>query len=213
MYKRQPVNGPETIADSKPSQPVASEGRSVRATRGAKPAVGRGAATRRRRDRQEISQTNGEERFFLASANRNGEMCIRDSIWNPDIHHESSEFEWRKTRKKGAKWSLSANKCIQRTVREHEDFLSEFESLMAGAQATLEATGMQPRRLTEQEMFLEVKRALNPLTSDTRPYKQGLAYESARAQIANVNIEDEQDGHLKVGGLLYSCLLYTSRCV
>ena len=125
-------------------------------------------------------------------------------IWNPDIHHESSEFEWRKTRKKGAKWSLSANKCIQRTVREHEDFLSEFESLMAGAQATLEATGMQPRRLTEQEMFLEVKRALNPLTSDTRPYQQGLAYESARAQIANVNIEDEQDGHLKVGGLLYS---------
>src|SRR6202035_1271084 len=68
----------------------------------------------------------------------------------------------------------------------------------------LEATGMQPRRLTEQEMFLEVKRALNPLTSDTRPYKQGLAYESARAQIANVNIEDEEDGHLKVGGLLYS---------
>src|SRR6201981_4149516 len=75
---------------------------------------------------------------------------------------------------------------------------------MAGPQATLEATGMQPRRLTEQEMFLEVKRALNPLTTDTRPYKQGLTYESARAQIANVNIEDEQDGHLKGGGLLYS---------
>jgi hypothetical protein len=68
-----PVNGPETIADSKTSQPVASEGRSVRATRDAKPAVGR-AATRRRRDRQEISQTNGEERFFLASANRNGDV-------------------------------------------------------------------------------------------------------------------------------------------
>jgi hypothetical protein len=75
---------------------------------------------------------------------------------------------------------------------------------MAGAQATLEATGMQPRRMTDQEMFLEVKRALNPIASDTRPYKQGLTYESARAQVANVNIEDEQDGHLKVGGLLYS---------
>ena len=46
---------------------------------------------------------------------------------------------------------------------------------MAGAQATLEATGMQSRRMTDQEMFLEIKRALNPLTSDTRPYKQGLA--------------------------------------
>jgi type IV secretory pathway VirB4 component len=156
-----------------------------------------------------VLQALDRERLQLWNTRQNEGHYLRRRlhvyfIWNPDIHHESSEFEWRKTRKKGAKWSLSANKCIQRTVREHEDFLSEFESLMAGAQATLEATGMQPRRLTEQEMFLEVKRALNPLTSDTRPYKQGLAYESARAQIANVNIEDEQDGHLKVGGLLYS---------
>src|ERR1700679_1310981 len=67
-----PVNGPETIADSKPSQPVPSAGRSVRTARHAKPAVGRGASTRRRRDRQDSSETNGEERFFLASANRNG---------------------------------------------------------------------------------------------------------------------------------------------
>jgi hypothetical protein len=125
-------------------------------------------------------------------------------VWNPEIHHDSPDFEWRKTHKKAGKWSLSTNKCIQRTLREHEDCLSEFESLMAGVQATLEATGMQPRRMTDQEMFLEVKRALNPLSSDPRPYKQGLSYESARAQIANVNIEDEQDDHLKIGGLLYT---------
>ncbi len=36
--------------------------------------VGRGASTRRRRDRQDSSETNGEERFFLASANRNGDV-------------------------------------------------------------------------------------------------------------------------------------------
>src|SRR6202162_4290606 len=69
-----PVNGPETISDSKPSQPVSSEGRSVRAARNAKPAVGRGASTRRRRNRQDSSETNGEERFFLARANRNGDV-------------------------------------------------------------------------------------------------------------------------------------------
>jgi hypothetical protein len=125
-------------------------------------------------------------------------------IWNPDIHHEGPDFEWRKTRRSASRWSFSANKCIQRTLREHEDLLSEFESLMAGTQATLEATGMETRRMTDQEMFLEIKRALNPTTSDTRPYKQGIAFESARAQIANVNIEDEQDDHLKVGGLLYA---------
>ena len=90
-------------------------------------------------------------------------------IWNPHVHHESRDFEWRKTRGKASGWSLSANKCIQRTFREHEDFLSEFESLMAGAQATLEATGMQPRRMTDQEMFLEVKRALNPIRKGCTP--------------------------------------------
>ena len=68
-----PVNGPETISDLKTSQPVAPEGRSVRAAKDAKPAVARGA-TRRRRDQQESSKTNGEERFFLASANRNEDV-------------------------------------------------------------------------------------------------------------------------------------------
>ncbi len=125
-------------------------------------------------------------------------------IWNPDIHHESPEFEWRKTRKKANSWTLSANKCIERSLREHEDLLSEFESLIAGIEATLGATGIEARRMSDQEMFLEVKRALQPLGDDRRPYRQGLSYESARSQIANVNIEDEQDDHLKVGGLLYS---------
>ena len=46
----------------------------MRAAKDAKPAVGRSAAPRRRRDRQESSQTSGEERFFLASANRNGDV-------------------------------------------------------------------------------------------------------------------------------------------
>jgi type IV secretory pathway VirB4 component len=151
-------------------------------------------------DRERLKMWNGrqEEGHYLE---RRLHMYF---IWNPDVHHESPEFEWRKTRKKANKWSLSANKCIERTLREHQDLVSEFESLMAGVQATLEAAGMQPRRMTDQELFLEAKRALNPLAGDLRPYKQGLAFESARSQIANVNIEDEQDGYLKVGGLLYS---------
>jgi hypothetical protein len=88
--------------------------------------------------------------------------------------------------------------------REHEDLLSEFESLMAGIQATLDATGMQPRRMSDQELFLEAKRALNPAAKDLRGYKQGLAYASARSQMASASIEDEQDDYLKIGGLLYS---------
>ena len=36
------------------------------------------------------------------------------------------------------------------------------------------------------------------------PPRESLVYESARSQIANVNIEDELDEHVKIGGLLYS---------
>src|SRR5260370_19240653 len=90
-----PVTGPETIADSKTSQPVASEGRSVRLTRDAKPAVGRGAATRRRRDRQESSQTNGEERFFLASANRNGDVPTLGRELATEAEAIIEAFRWK----------------------------------------------------------------------------------------------------------------------
>jgi hypothetical protein len=58
--------------------------------------------------------------------------------------------------------------------------------------------------MTDQEMFVEIKRSLQPLGDEKCPYKLGMAYESARSQAANVNIEDEQDDHLKIGGLLYS---------
>jgi hypothetical protein len=61
--------------------------------------------------------------------------------------------------------------------------------------------------MSHQEIFLEIKRALNPLANDTllyRPADQSLVYESGRSQMANVNVEDELDDYLKIGGLLYS---------
>src|SRR5712664_4736973 len=100
--------------------------------------------------------------------------------------------------------SLSAAKCIERSQREHEELLAEFNSLLAGVEATLQATGMSIRRMTHQDLFLEIKRALNPLGNDTLPYRppdESLWYESARSQMSNVNIEDEQDDYLKIGGL------------
>jgi type IV secretory pathway VirB4 component len=130
-------------------------------------------------------------------------------IWNPRVHHQSPDFEWKRRMKSNQKgtWSLAAAKCIERTRWEHEDLLAEFNSLMAGVEATLNATGMSARRMTHQELFLEIKRALNPLLQDIlryRPFEHQLVYASARAQAANVNIEDEADDYLKIGGLLYS---------
>jgi len=128
-------------------------------------------------------------------------------IWNPKIHHESPDFEWKRRMKSRSSPSLSARKCVERTRREHEELLAEFNSLLAGVEATLEATGMNMRRMSHRDIFLEIKRALDPLGTDTLPYRlpnESLREESARSQAANVNIEDEQDDYLKIGGLLYS---------
>jgi hypothetical protein len=128
-------------------------------------------------------------------------------VWNPRIHHQSPYFEWKRKMRSNDGLSFSTAKCIERSRREHEDLLAEFNSLLAGVEATLQATGMTIRRMTHNDIFLEVKRALHPLGNDTlryRPPEESLWYESARSQMANVNIEDEQDDYLKIGGLLYS---------
>jgi hypothetical protein len=69
-----PVNGAETIADSKSAQPPAGEGRGTRVVADSKTTLPRGTATRRWRDRQDNSKPSGEERFFLASGSRQGEV-------------------------------------------------------------------------------------------------------------------------------------------
>ncbi len=104
-------------------------------------------------------------------------------------------------------WSLSATKCIERTRREHEDLLAEFNSLMAGVEATLEATGMAIRRMTHDDIFLEVKRALHPLGNDTLPYRPAENLSGTRAPAARWPTSTSRmssDDYLKIGGLLYS---------
>ena len=126
--------------------------------------------------------------------------------WDPRIHHQSPDFEWKK-KMRGSSLSMSTTKCIERGRREHEDSVSEFRSLMSGVEATLQSTGMTLSRMSGNDLFLEIKRALHPLGNDRVPYRRpetSLLYESTRSQIANVNIEDELDEYLKISGLLYS---------
>lgn len=126
--------------------------------------------------------------------------------WDPRIHHQSPDLEWKK-KMRGSSFSVSAMKCIERSRREHEDLLAEFRSLMSGIEATLQSTGMKIARMSGDDLFFEIKRALHPLGNDFVPYRrpeESAFYQSARSQIANVNIEDEMDEYMKVGGLLYS---------
>ena len=128
--------------------------------------------------------------------------------WDPRIHHEDpGNGLGNRLGKVGGGWSLSATKCIQRSQREHEDQVSEFESILKGVEQTLNATGMGVRRMMADEMFLELKRAMNPLFSDQIPYtppELSIDYRSAREQSANTHIEDDQETYIKIGGLLYS---------
>ena len=127
-------------------------------------------------------------------------------IWDPRIHHQSPELEWKR-KMRGSSSSMSATKCIERSRREHEDLVAEFHSMMSGVEATLQSTGMKFSRMSGDDLFFEIKRALHPLGNDRAPYRRpetSPVYQSARSQIANVNIEDELDEHIKIGGLLYS---------
>ncbi|HZQ68398.1 MAG TPA: hypothetical protein VFA68_07750 [Terriglobales bacterium] len=127
-------------------------------------------------------------------------------IWDPRVHHQSPDLEWKK-KMRGGSLSMSQTKCIERSRREHEDLVAEFRSLMAGVEATLQSTGMKLTRMSGDDLFLEIKRALHPRGNDVVPYRRpeaSIFYESARSQIANVNIEDELDEYIKIGGLLYS---------
>ena len=95
--------------------------------------------------------------------------------WNPTVHHELPGATFGKAVTKRFNLdtlSLSANRCIQRTAREHDDVLSEFGSILSGVEQTLRATGMGVRRLTDAEIFLEVKRSLNPLMLDRIPLRR-----------------------------------------
>ncbi len=103
--------------------------------------------------------------------------------WNPIVHHETPGRNITK-RVGAAAFSLSANKCIQRTRREHEDLLSEFSSILSGVEQTLKATGMLVRRmnglpflpmsphtcLTALLRSVEVSSISRPIRSHPRPH-------------------------------------------
>jgi type IV secretory pathway VirB4 component len=152
------------------------------------------------RARSEVWRTRDSQGYYLR------QLLNFYVIWNPAVHHQVPDLEWKR-KMRSDRWSMSASKCTERTRREHEDLLGEFSSLLSGIEAALEATGMKIRRMTDHDLFLEIKRALHPLGEDhlrlRRPQEQ-LRYESARSQAANVNLEDELDDYLKIGGLLYS---------
>lgn len=127
-------------------------------------------------------------------------------IWDPRIHarlyHPSQKRESRS-------FTLSHTKAIQRSRREHDNYVAEFESLLRGVESGMEAAALGATRLSRQELFEELKHAQNPVRRDTRPYipaEDWLRYRSARDQVTEASIRRETDTHLNIDGYLYSVL-------
>ena len=125
--------------------------------------------------------------------------------WDSVIHKSEPGHEWE--HKLRRHWSLSAGKAIQRARSEHESLTSEFTSLLAGIETTLASTGLHVQRLHDDELFLLVRKTINPLDSTSAPYRRNGplgSNESIRNRLTSVSIESETDEYLKVGGLLYT---------
>ena len=93
-------------------------------------------------------------------------------IWDPETHRKMlkggglGRFGFG-----GGSLSTSLNTCITRARKEHEELLSTFNSLLSAVERSVYASGISMERMTDEELFLEVKRALNPLLIDVRPYR------------------------------------------
>ena len=126
-------------------------------------------------------------------------------IWDPRLHAKLYHSA-QQNRSLGG-FTLSQKKAIQRTRKEHETYLAEFESILRGIEGSMEAANLGPRRLVTQELFEELKHAQHPTRRDRRQYVPGeemIEYRSAREQATESSILNETETYLNVDGFLYS---------
>ena len=137
-------------------------------------------------------------------------------IWDPEKHKAfmaSAGGQIKQPKAKGESskggFSLSMKKNIERTRKEHADELAEFESIVSGVSSSLKRSGVGPDRMTHGEIFLEIKRAIQPVETDRVPLRDGglgTRYLSAREQASTASILGETDTYLNLDGYLWSLI-------
>src|SRR5262245_28684445 len=75
-------------------------------------------------------------------------------IWDPRVHHR---ITGKTDTPRRDFLAFSTRSSIERSRREHEELLAEFESLLVGIEGTMLAADLGALRLTEQELFVEAK--------------------------------------------------------
>ncbi len=131
-------------------------------------------------------------------------------LWDPEKHHQVMEAGGSNSgaRKPGT-FSLSTQKQIERTLKEHLDLTNEYESILNGIESALRTAGLEPQRMTDEDLFLEAKRALTPLVPDLGPlrlYPQSTRFISPREQTATGSILNQAESYINIDGLLWSVI-------
>lgn len=126
-------------------------------------------------------------------------------VWDPRVHAKLYHSA-QQNRKLGG-FTVSQKKAIQRTRKEHETFLAEFESILRGVESSMEVASLGPRRLLTQDLFEELSNSQHPTRRANRRYVPGeemLVYRSAREQATQSSILNETETYLNIDGYLYS---------
>ena len=137
-------------------------------------------------------------------------------IWDPVRHKRmmiaSGGPQSKEDRRQaGSGFPLSLGRAVQKTRKEHEDTLSEFESILAGIESAMKGGGLGPERMTHEEMFLEIKRALSPLDPDPTPIKENITATReipAREKLASISILGQTESYLNIDGLLWTFMSF-----
>ena len=131
-------------------------------------------------------------------------------LWDPEKHHQIMAADGGNPgERKPGNFGLSTQKQIERALKEHLDLTSEYESILNGIESALRTSGLEPRRMTDQELFLETKRAQSPLFPDTAALRQfplSERFVSPREQAAVGSILNQTESYINIDGLLWSVI-------
>ena len=135
-------------------------------------------------------------------------------IWDPEKHRQLTTAAGKRPPRGGlTDFALSGRRAMQRTLKEHIDLLSEFETFLSGIESALVSGGFGPRRMTDDELFLEVKRALLPTAPHATPlrrYPLSSRHVSPREQCSIVSILGQTEDYINIGGVLWNFITLQS---
>ena len=133
-------------------------------------------------------------------------------IWDPAKHKRAMQaggapMSKEDRRRAHGGFTLSVTKAVEKSRKEHQDTVAEFESLIAGIESAMKAGGLGPERMSDGELFLEIKRAMRPMDPDRKPLRAHPAetrYISPRERATTVSILGQTENYINIDGLLWS---------